>query len=75
MDQWIVILCDQNGGQHHAVGVDCKTGLIWDHTERFSLKLTLENLNRCCGESNTLEKISQMAQLVRKKQGKKRKHV
>ena len=75
MDQWIVIICDKNGGQHHAVGLDCKTGLIWDHTERFSLNLTLENLNRCCGESNTLQKISEMAQLVRKITGKKRKHV
>ena len=54
--------------------MDCKTELIWDNKERFALKLTLENLDRLCGEANTLQKIGEMAQLVSKGTGKKRKH-
>ena len=48
------------------MGVDCNNGLIWDHTEIFSLKLTLENLHRWCGKVDTPDKIGRMAKLVKK---------
>ena len=73
-DKFIVVLLDHNGGQHNAVGVNCKTNLVWDHTENYSLNMTLENLDRCCGKGNNFDIIYHMAQLNPKRASKKRKY-
>ena len=65
-EKWILILKDHNGSEHHAVGFDCKTQLIYDSCEMKAMKMSLENLSRCCGRNNMFHSIKLMVQLVQK---------
>ena len=72
-EKWILILKDHNGSEHHAVGFDCKTQLIYDSCEKKAMKMSLENLSRCCGRNNMFHSIKLMVQLVQKPLSQKRK--
>ena len=64
-EKWILILKDHNGSEHHAVGFDCKTQLIYDSCEDKAMKMSHENLSKCCGQNNMFDSIKLMVQLVR----------
>ena len=34
----------------HSVGINLKDGLIWDPNSTNALELTVENLDKCCGD-------------------------
>ena len=65
-EKWILILKDHNGSEHNAVVFDCKTQFIYDSCEDKAMKMSYENLSRCCGRNNMFDSIKLMVQLVRK---------
>ena len=72
-EKWILILKDHNGSEHHAVGFDCKTQLFYDSCEKKAMKMSLENLSRCCGRNNMFHSIKVMVELIQKPMSRKRK--
>ena len=56
--KYIARLRFSNKQNHHYVGIDCDTKLIWDSIEEYAMHLTVENLNYCSGKPGiTIEVI------------------
>ena len=62
-DLFVVLLEDNGGGKNHTIGINRWLNIIYDYMETQELKLSHENISKCCGPNREFVKLFYTAEL------------